>query len=270
MSFAVSSATADLVAAIAWPLVALLALVFLWSARGKLLLAPLLRRLRKLGGGGFTIELSAESAGATKTEVEGTLREYAAALDQEFRRLAYAHSVREHLKSVVRAVFDDARLQGWTKPDDYRATVHVKDALFTGTLYQLLDYHPNPRAGRAGRRFSTRFGMLGLAWRLERSVVRVRVPVEAKELIENWGMTDTEAEAAASGRHSFVCIALRGAGEPLIGILYVDAKDEGAFPDDIQARFENAPGLEPLRVAVQKVHDEIARKGPGLANIVDV
>ena len=49
----------------------------------------------------------------------------------------------------------------------YRATVHIPDVLFSDTLYQLLDYWPKGKGG--GRRFSARFGILGLAWRLEES-----------------------------------------------------------------------------------------------------
>jgi hypothetical protein len=259
-----SSTTVDLVSAVAWPVVALATLSFFATNRGRLLLYPLLRRIRKLSGGGIAIELSAEAAGATKAEVEGTLRDYGAALDQEFQRLAYAHDVRDHLRAVIQEVFDAASGEGWDEPP-YRSTVHVQDALFTGALYQLLDYDGSGANGGAGRRFSIRFGMLGRAWRLGKSVAKLDVPIDPEELIETWGMTAAQAKEAAKGRKSFVCIALKSSNDvSLLGVLYLDAKPANAFPQDIAHRFDEAQHLKSLREAVQKVHGEIAARGPGL------
>jgi len=267
----VASTTVDLVSALAWPFVALATLIFLATNRGRLLLYPIFRRIRKLSGGGIEIELSPEAAGATKAEVEGKLRDYAAALDQEFQRLAYAHDVRDHLKAVIKEVLDASRADGWIEKP-YRSTVHVEDALFGGSLYQLLDYVPRAKDGRAGRRFSIRFGMLGRAWRLQKSVAELGVGTDPVELIETWGMTTEEAEAAAKGqRRSFVCITLKKPGsEKMLGVLYLDAEPTNAFLPDITNRFDEAAHLGPLCDAVQKVHEEIAARGPGLTQFDNV
>ena len=158
---------------------------------------------------------------------------------------------------------EDARL----KKSGYRGTVHVMDALYSDALYQLVDYYPRGRG--AGRRFSTRFGILGRAWRLKRSVEEPSVPTRTDRLINEWGMTQEQAADAARGRQSFVCIVLSDEGSPR-GVLYLDARPDRAFPPDIIERFEVLPELPALQKAVIKVHSEIAGRGPALAGLDEV
>lgn len=248
----------DFVSVIAWPLVVLIAIGVAVSDRGRLLLRPLLRRVRKIAGGGFTLELSEEAAAATKSDVEGAIREYSVKLRDEFDRLAHVEDVRNRMAGAVEAALD-----GHKMPDDadLRATVHIQDALYTQVLYQLVSYWPGGRG--ADRRYSTRFGILGRAWRLEESHYEPEVPTEPSKLIKEWGMTREQARQQARGRSSFVCILLRHGGS-LVGILYIDALPPKAFPADIVGRIENSPEAEALAAAVGRVRHQVSRLGPGL------
>lgn len=249
----------EFVRVVAWPSVVLVAIAVAVSDSGRRLLRPILRRVRKVTGpAGFALELSEEAAAATKADVEGVIREYSLALYDEFDRIAYAEDVRRRVStSIARS------LAGYQLPDGhrYRVTVHVRDALYRDALYQLVDYWPD--GGGAGRRFSTRFGILGRAWRLERSLYETDVPTSSEALICEWGMTAEQAERAARGRRSFACVVLRYEGS-LVGVLYIDAIVPAAFPHDILKRLETSPLVAEVAAAVGRVHSRIAGRGPAL------
>jgi hypothetical protein len=72
-------------------------------AAGRLLLRPILRRLRKINApGGWGIELSEDAAAETKADVEGAIKAYEPVLDFEFDRLAYAEGIKNRLETAVR------------------------------------------------------------------------------------------------------------------------------------------------------------------------
>jgi hypothetical protein len=222
------------------------------------LLRPVLRRVQKISGGGFALELSPEAAAATKADVEGAIAEFKVPLRDEFDRLAYLHNVKEHLEHTV-----DELQQGQSVPEegDFRATVHVGDALFRDGLYQLVDYWP--RGDGAGRRFSTRFGMLGRAWRLGESLYRPDVTLSQEELVADWGMTREQAKRIGRHRQSIFCGALRYK-DALVGMLYMDAKVECAFASDIRERFEASEKAKNLAAAIGNVRTDIADRGPAI------
>lgn len=249
----------ELVSAIAWPSVVVFAIGVAVTDRGRRVLRPILRRVRKVAGpGGFALELSEDAAAVTKADVEGAVREFSSALRDEFDRLAYAEDVRNRLGAAI-----TRGLAGHQMPHGhgYRATVHVRDALYGDALYQLVDYWPG--GGGAGRRFSTRFGILGRAWRLEESQYEDEVPTAPEDLISQWGMSREQAEVAARGRRSFVCVMLRHHSS-LVGILYLDAMVGHAFPENIVRRLDESPLVADLAAAVGRVHGGIASRGPGL------
>jgi hypothetical protein len=263
----------DLVNVVVWPLVVLIALWFAWSDRGRRLLRPVLRRVRKVAGAGFALELSEENARSTKADVEGGLADYAKVLNTELDRLTHLHDVRAALEEVVDKAVDHKE----PTPKDYRATVHIRDPLIGDALHQLLNYYP--RGTGAHRRWSTRFGILGRCWRLRDSIYEPRVPEDDARLIVEWGMTKEQAKEAGSGRQSFMCRLLvppnsRDArvkvpemtGVP-VGVLYLDAKKEGAF-GDVANDFAFLDGLGTevarLAVAVAAVDEGIRSLGPSI------
>lgn len=259
----------DFVDVIIWPLVVLAVLWFLASKKGSRLMKPILRRVRKISGGGFALELSEESARATKFDVEGALTEYAAVLDEELGRLAYLYDVRTALANVVEAAsLDDSKTRTNKRP---RATVHIRDPLYEGVLYQLVDYYPGGSGAR--RRYSTRFGILGRAWRLGRTQESGRVPTERDALIVEWGMTREQAVSAAHDRESFLCMPLHSI-EPTVtaeclqvglqvGALYVDAVPKNALKG-VARSLEGSEALAALAAAVAGVDRDIRALGPGI------
>jgi hypothetical protein len=253
----------QLVSNLAWPVAIVSIVVLLTTQRGRLLLRPLLSRLRKFNApGGWGFELSEDAAAQTKTDVEGAVNAYAPVLDSEFERLAYAEGVFTRLQTTVRNVLDDHERNA----PGFRATVHVEDALVRNALYQLVDYWPS--GGGAGRRFSTRFGILGRAWRLGRSLYEPDVPVGEDALILQWGMTRAQAATAASGKHSFVAVLLQHAGEP-VGVLFMDALPATAFSADVIDRLEAHEATRELGASVGRVRARVASKGPGVRLLAD-
>jgi hypothetical protein len=262
--FVVATSNAvELVSNVAWPVVAVLLLLILTSQRGRLLLRPILRRLRKINApGGWAIELSEDSAAETKADVEGAINAYGSVLDLEFERLAYAEGIASRLESTVRQALSDQERSA----DGFRATVHIEDALVRNALYQLVGYWPS--GGGAGRRFSIRFGMLGRTWRLGRSLYADNVPDGEEALIEEWGMTRAQATTAAANRHSFVCVLLHHEGQA-VGILFMDAFPDRAFPFGVEQRVEKHLLTQELAAAVGRVRAAIATKGPGVKLLTD-
>lgn len=111
---------------------------------------------------------------------------------------------------------------------DLRATLHVPDPLFLNVLTQYLNYSGSSGGGQ-GRTFTTRFGIIGRAWRLKEDLVEGSVTLDNNRLITDWGMTLEETKTGAGrGRQSFAAILLKDE-TTTVGVFYVDAKTENAF-----------------------------------------
>lgn len=262
---------------IAWPLVALVGLVVVTFNRNlRRGLTRLLRRVNKVKGGPLELEFSAEAAQDVKASIGDDLRDYKLAAASEYDRQARAQDLDKLLRL---AVVDVKRAIPSIASHDVRVTIHVPDVVFSGCLYQLLDYQ-SERTGR-GRRWSERFGIIGRAWRMDRSVYTShalgnsqQLPKEQaiQELLRSWGMNQPEAEQAAKGsRQSFVCIILR-VHQRQVGVLYLDAaardvfKDAAANPSDIDSldakvELEQLPAVVQLAQAVDKALGELRGGG---------
>lgn len=252
------SEVVDLVGVVIWPLVVLTVIAIAVTDRGRLLLRPILRRVRKISGGGFALELTPEAAVATKADVEGAVRAFSGPLGEQFEILAYSKKIRIVLGQLVNTLHP----AGECKPGcGHRATVYVSDALYRDGLYQLVDYWP--AGGGSGRRFSLRFGILGRAWRLEETLYDPTIPADnPEELIGNWGMTREQAEQAGRGRQSFFCATLKDDSGILVGAVYMDSMLPEAFPG-IEERSQDGM-LRNLGSRVGEVHRDIAALGPSI------
>ncbi len=72
----------QLVSNLAWPCATVLLILILTTQRGRLLIGPILRRLRKINApGGWGIELSEDAAAEAKTDVEGAIATYGPAIE---------------------------------------------------------------------------------------------------------------------------------------------------------------------------------------------
>jgi hypothetical protein len=90
----------SVIASLSWPVAVVAIVVLFTTQRGRLLLRPVLARLRKINApGGWGVELSADAAAETKTDVEGAIHSYAPVLDSEFERLAYAEGIAGRVES---------------------------------------------------------------------------------------------------------------------------------------------------------------------------
>lgn len=217
----------EFVRAIAWPAVALVALVFLaFSDPLQAWLVAVTRRLRKVSAFGVDVELSGEAASQVRQLTEDAFGAYRKRIQNEFDRLVHKYQVDD---GMVRLVDQHVRpkLRELGDAEAFRCTVHVEDVLFTETLYQLLDYYPASRGSR-GRTKSIRFGIVGKAWRSRTDQVE-RVSTDPQILIRDWGMTKEQALSAGQGQRSFAAILLHDEHGARVGVVYFDSAEENAF-----------------------------------------
>ncbi len=218
---------------LAWPITVFATIIlFVYSRRLQRLFSRLFRRLTlgKIKGGPFELEFSAETAKDVKASIQQDLGDFMLAADSEYERQARANDLDEALsvakQEVVLAV-------GAAAPsEEIRATVHVRDVVFEGYLYQLLDYHPT--GSGKGRRWSSRYGILGRSWRLGSSLctnhaLGYGAINPERELVESWGMTREEAQRGGLYKPtSCLCIVLN-VGKRRVGVLYFDCQKEDVF-----------------------------------------
>jgi hypothetical protein len=215
----------DFAVALVWPFCVVLLVGLLLTPPSRQRIDPMLRRLKRFKAGGFEFELTEKSARATQGEIEDTFQSYRAKIRREFDRMARIYNVSEKRSEVM------GRLRPPLLSDevwqDLRSTIHVADILFADTLYQLLDYYPG--GAGAGRAFPIRRGVLGLAWRTRELQVEHEVSTDPRQLVVQWAMTIDEAAEAGQGRKSFLCVVLKDRSQSLVGVFYLDSKQEEAF-----------------------------------------
>jgi hypothetical protein len=241
----VVSALTKILQVVIWPVVLLVAF-WLFTPQVRALLSRFGRSISKFKAGGVEIEFDEESARSVRVSFDESYKEFLAVAHKEYDRQVKIHDLDRKLDQAVRAVRAKCLPPCAISPS-CRATVHVDDVVFSGYLYQLLDYSP-PAKGR-GRRFSHRFGILGRSWRLGESLGEgnalappgaPHTQVTVKSLITEWGMTKREAEGTRSRRKSFLCVTLK-AQQPgtstleVVGMLYVDDEPINAFGDNAAA-----------------------------------
>jgi len=187
---------------IAWPVTVIIAIFFLSASKtlqqGS---KSIFSRVSKLKAGGYEVNFSQEGAKKLKKDFEGSLADFADQSKIEYTRSARTHMVREALRAVLDEIHRVSKnitmptSQG-IKDRDIKATVHILDVLYEDSLYQLVDYLPT--GGGSGRRFSTRFGAIGIALRLGSSQFwNSRDPDKAFDrLITHYGMNKEEAAHA--------------------------------------------------------------------------
>jgi hypothetical protein len=131
-----------------------------------------------------------------------------------------------------------------------RCTIHVQDPLLVSFLNQLVDYVPAGPDHTAGRRFSSRFGIIGRTWRtgnaylvgkwLPESAPRITEASDSPEfrtklvqyMADNWGMTGSEAQRA-SHKPSYLALPIKSGKDNVpVGLLFMDAEVEDAFGTD--------------------------------------
>jgi hypothetical protein len=189
------------------------------------------RRILSLFGNFKSVEAlgtKVELNDRTKADLEETVKEYLAEVKFQYDLWQQQRDVRRIFEKVLLEIKSKVvEYWGQDKCQRLRFTLHVPDLLFKDRLYQLLDYYPGGD-GR-GRTFSTRYGIIGRTWRLEKSQV-TNVSKNSVKLMEDWGMTKEEAEDPH--KQSFGSIVLFGSSGAPCGILYMDSPDLDVFGND--------------------------------------
>ncbi|MFM9977856.1 MAG: hypothetical protein ACKVOP_07420 [Sphingomonadaceae bacterium] len=211
--------------AVMWPLVTLfLVLTALRAPQIQVLFNFLNRRTSQIAILGVEIKLN-DAAEATiddlKTLVGKVPQSHEAwvhntHLLEQFRNVIVelqAYLVAHH-PGYPRALCDAVELK------KLRFTLHVPDIVFSHSLRQLVDYRGYSRGG-AGRLFSVRRGIIGLAWRAQTSQYQAR-DFNADELVKLWGMTRLEALDTSSEKSLLLAFVLKGRRNQPVGLLYVD------------------------------------------------
>jgi hypothetical protein len=254
---------------VTWPVVVAGVVLYLGVSRvATARLASIFGRFRSLKLLGAEVGFSEEGARRLAADADKTFDEFRREADVEFQRQAHLQDLRRKLELIFRAsspeISDDDELRACAKRCHFRCAIHVPDILFTDTLYQLLDYYPKQERGGAGRRFSTRFGIIGRAWRLHEHQGEGTAAHSKEDLVREWGMTDEEAETHSRQRPSYICAVLKEPGGLTLGVLFLDSTEREAFGNSDRAvALAGALALKAERVgfteALQKVLNELSK-----------
>jgi hypothetical protein len=255
--------------AIIWPLLLVVILLYLLKSRS----APeTLRKFLRPFKSVKLFEAELVLSDEAKTMAEGTFENYRKQAIENYDLFVQRKMLAEKFENVVSDIVEVIKTKTGKAPGQYRCTLHVPDLVFADTLYQLVDYMPSG-AGR-GRIFSIRYGLIGRVWRSRTSdiqkfnliTVEEKQVVDQNELVRVWGMSRREAQTAAEGRPSFLCVMLTNAEGDPVGLFYMDSKDSTAFdivpgeyPDLIEAAKEQAKQNE-IKTKTKEMLDEIATK----------
>jgi hypothetical protein len=232
--------------AIAWPVAALLGLWLLIRSVGTIAdafrRAPIIRRIKLRN---FEIELARENLDDLKRDTDKTFVELVRKTDLELQRFSRTVNLPSYLSqfsTALWAIMPDEKKAEFHKASP-RMTLYAVDPVFEDQLYQICSYCV-PNTGRfsltndkgPGRRFSMRYGIIGLAARTEKSQIEGDAFVGSEEkreaLIKTWSMMPEQANSAAS-KPSCVAIAVHDpSAKSLIGVVYADAELQDFFCED--------------------------------------
>jgi hypothetical protein len=252
-----------LLAAVAWPAVVVFAILYL---RDSAFVQQLAQRSTKISGFGIELDLSPETARRVRSGTAEVFGNYRATVMGAFDQKVRAHDI-ANLHRILIEKHVIPQLPEWRMDADYRATLHVEDALFAETLYQLIDYYP--RGGGRGRTFSMRFGIIGRAWRTGESRQADLVDLDQQVLVDTWAMTSSEAMDAGHGRKSFAAIILKAPTGIPVGVIYLDSKDF-SIPKTPEFRnsIEAAAGSLTLTEALTALRKEMLEVAPAIETSV--
>jgi hypothetical protein len=240
-----------------WPLIAIILLIGTAAATRPGTLTRLLDRLASINVGGVALTLSEETEAVENSKrIANLLVKARADLSAEYHLRSSTAQVRATLETIVRDfVAHELKWPNNQPPEGFRCTIHVPDALTPDGLCQLIDYWPT--GGGAGRAWSCRYGIIGLAWRKLES--QHNTLHERSDLIERAGMTYEEASARAQlPKRGFSCTLLRVGSGPPVATLYMDARHESAF-QTVDNDFHRKLAERALTSKLTEQVDEISR-----------
>ncbi|MAK99367.1 MAG: hypothetical protein CL803_03495 [Citromicrobium sp.] len=237
-------------AILSWPVAAVAIIVVVVFNIRKVAIAfrkfPIIRKLTIYG---VEFHLDEGETRQLKKVTDETFKRLISDADTELRKFARISGLDGAIEAAAQNVLTNRPSSSKqfgenNKKPDFRATLHIPDPVFVDQLYQVSEYCRRSRQARfwfsqgsAGRRFSIRYGIIGLAWRSRASQAVDKAfqgeDEEAKEdLIRQWSMLPEQAESAAQ-KPSCLAVALK---EPdtneMLGIFYADAEIPDFFGED--------------------------------------
>jgi len=223
--------------------------------------APLVRRLKIYG---VEIEIDPKALEDLEERQNEIFQKLSKKIEKVATKTSKSLSIFDHLRDASREIINLRKTQGLQSSDrNVRFTIHVKDSIFENHVYQLVDYYlplNDSIAVGKGRRFSVRYGIIGLCWRTRKSHATASAFVGSataiNDLKEKWSMTDAEADSAKS-KPSCLAIALNGDNPSTqLGIIYADAVipnfwgSDDPTSDNFAAQCEHLEAVKNLRKAL--------------------
>ncbi len=253
-----------------WPAVLLICVIVIFlSPAAKRVATATWSRTKRVKVGQVELELSSETAKKLHFETGEAFSQFRQVLNSEISRQVNAFKLRDMLEQTVASSSISKKILNAT---NFRCTIYIRDILFEDTLYQATEYYPWDGKLTSGRTFSSRFGIIGRAWRTGVSLGEGSVPTDEQVLITQWGMTKEEARRGSRSRPSYLCAVLRApdmsgndvaTGLP-VGVLFADSTDQNAFGDAAGAEavakeLEDAAFNSGLRHALKELGNDIAK-----------
>jgi hypothetical protein len=221
--------------------------------------------IRKIGIGPLQVELDRSHLEELKENTEDSFAELLKKTNSELTAISNSLHIPYKLEiacnSIVETKFNTSKPASGT---NLRFTVYIADTVFKDFLYQLTTYyipkHSKASVGEGpGRRFSKRYGIIGLSWRTESSRGVGQAfqgnQKQIEQLIEDWSMTEAEAEHARL-KPSCLAVILRDTkfNKP-VGLIYADGEKKDVFGDDDEAKAfaascESLPAVKSLADAL--------------------
>lgn len=201
--------------------------------------------ISKIGIGPVQIELDRSHLDKIKTSTEESFAEILKKTNTELTAFSDSLLIPFKLEAASNAII--VQKFGTTKPAsgvNLRFTTYVPDTVFKDFLYELTAYfipkHSKAKQGKGpGRRFSKRYGIIGLSWRTDssRGVGQAfqGTQNEVQDLIEDWSMTEEEAEHARLKPSCLAIIARDTQFNKQVGLIYVDGEKKDVFGTDTVA-----------------------------------
>lgn len=224
--------------------------------------APLVRSLKIYG---VEIEIDSKALHDLEERENEVFKQLSQKMERASTRAAQSLALSDHLRDAASAIMSKRRSRYGevTTSLTLRFAIHAPDTIFKYHLYQVTDYFLWQGGGSKpgkGRRFSTRYGIIGLAWRTGESQGTAIAFQGSESDVENlkirWSMTAAEAESAKD-KPSCLAITLNGSKpDSQLGLIYADCSERNFWgntdeeADTFAKQCEELGAVKNLRAAM--------------------
>lgn len=267
---------------VTWPVAAIIITAIL--VVGIRRIANAFRRLpiiRKIKVYGVEFELDESALRDLKKDTDETFKRLISEADDELKKFADFAGIFGAVEAAANNVMTNRETSAPdAKEGKFRATLHIPDPIFVDQLYQLTPYFfPADSTtlwrgnGGPGRRFSIRYGIIGLAARSKNSKAEAKAfqgtdEVAKQELVERWSMLPAQTVHAINKPSCLAVVLKDPETDELLGILYADAEEPDFFGCEVGCAayavkcegFEAVQRLSKRLIEFRKLSSQIAIK----------